>query len=270
MLVTLLTRPCLLVLLVALMLGSKPAAAGEHKIDAFAELGPNLTDNAFFSETDEQGDGLFIPAYGIQFAGPLSDSFSYYARIFLNNERHDLFTDLNGELAAALIDVKYSNGPWSVKGRYYPQFSYSENFSQFQIGLYDYYLTVTRSYEHGKLWMAPKFLVIRTQSTSASSERTRAGVGLDVSYTLVENKILLNFGWVTNIALYDEPVDGIDRRDWRHQFYTGFSWTINDRFSTGIDIAFARNDSTIENASWSRFDVTPLANLTMKLGRIQQ
>ena len=263
-------RPWLLVLFVPLIAGSRPAVAGEHKIDAFAEIGPNLTDNAFFSETDEQGDGLFIPAYGIQFAGPLSESFSYYGRIFLNNERHDLFADLNGDLAAALIDVKYSNGPWSVKGRYYPQFSFSENFGEFQIGLNDYYLTVTRSYEHGKLWLAPKFLVIRTQSTSTSSERTRAGMGLDLGYTLVEGKTSLNFGWVSNIAWYDEPVGGVDRRDWRHQFYAGFSWKISDRLSTGIDIAFARNDSSIENASWSKFDVTPLCNFTMKLGRIQQ
>jgi hypothetical protein len=117
--------------------------------------------------------------------------------------------------------------------------------------------------------MQPKVLVIRTQSTSASSERTRAGVGLDISYTIKDGKTSLSFGWLSNYAWYDEPVNGVDRRDWRHQFYAGFNWTISERLSTGIEVAFARNESNIDDASWSRFDVTPLCNITIKLGRIQ-
>ena len=239
---------------------------------AFAELGPTYTDNAFFTENNELIDGYFAPTYGIQFAGVLHESdkrsLTYYGRLFVNNERHDTFESLEGELAGALLELKYSRGPWKLVGRGYPKWGYSPGFDQLNISLYDYYGILSRRFESDKFSATPKVVLNRLDSSSIASEATAVGCGVDFGYELSETK-MLSLNLATTYRVYDQPIQGQDRKDWRHGLYASLDWQLNDTVTTGMGVGFTVNDSSISGLSWNAFDVTPLLTLSMKLGRLR-
>jgi hypothetical protein len=248
---------------------AEPALADEHKIDAFVELGPNFTTNAFFADDDPQQDGYATPNVGLQFSGPITKHLSYFGRAFVNDVRHDRFDSLNTDMAAVLAELRYTTGHWLFTARANPQWNYSQDFDEFQLALYDYSLIAVRSFEIGKVTIKPKLTFGRLDSTMAVTERTRIGPGIDVSYK-INDKMGLSLRWSSIYQIFDEAVGGDDRNDWRHGLSAGFSWTIRDGLDTGLSVGFSRNESSIEGKSWSRLDVTPALNISMKLGRIPQ
>ena len=217
-----------------------PALAGEHKIDAFAGLDPTFTTNAFFAEDNPKNDGYLGPNYGVQFAGPLSESFSYYGRVFLNDVRFDDFAVLNNDVAAVSFELRYTNGPWLITGRANPQWSYTQGFDELQVALYDFYLIAQRTFKYRNLQVKPKVSVSRLDSTSEATERSRVGPGVDLNYKITENKsVSLRSSAIYQI--YDDPVGGRDRDDWRFGVAAGFNWTLREGLDTGVGIVFTRN-----------------------------
>jgi hypothetical protein len=259
----------LLILVAGVVFADAAKAQTQHKIDAFTELEPSHTDNAFFTETDTEADQIFAPTSGIQFAGPLysgsKGTLTYFGRVFVNNERHNDFADLESELAALTAQLKYAVGPWAFTGRAYPKLSYSEGFDRFDIGLYDYYFIIDRSLTYGKWTLRPKMTLDRLESTSPTSELSSIAGGLDVSYSSGKQTWSLN--WASAFRAYDIRVDGTERNDWRHGLFASFSWDFNPNVSAGFSLGFTRNDSSVSGLSWQKFDVTPLLSLSMKLAR---
>ncbi len=247
---------------------SQPSNGPE--VAAFSNLGPVRTDNAFFANTNPRDDWAFGPVSGVRVKGSLGKigdgSLSYFANATVNNVRFDQFDTLNEDSARFLVQLTYKRGPWSLTGAVSPGWTYSEGYDQFKIGVTPITVGLKRKYTHGKLSITPSVNLGRIESTLERAEQSIAGGGISLGYKIAA-KHSLSFGWASAYRMYDEKVGGSDRDDWRHGLNASYEWTLNDNLTTGVSVSFARNDSSISGASWSRFDVVPLFNVSMKLGK---